>query len=32
LLTELTSLPIHEHCDRSESPRCCFEVEHPHDN
>jgi predicted ArsR family transcriptional regulator len=31
LLAELTSLPIHERCDRSESPRCCFEVVHPHD-
>jgi hypothetical protein len=30
LLTELTGLPIHEYCDRSESPRCCFEVAHPH--
>ena len=31
LLTELTGLPIHEHCDRGESPRCCFEVAHPND-
>jgi predicted ArsR family transcriptional regulator len=31
LLAELTGLPIHERCDRSESPRCCFEVAHPHD-
>src|SRR5215210_789530 len=30
LLAELTGLPIHEHCDRSESPRCCFEVTHSH--
>ncbi len=31
LLTELTGLPIHEHCDRDESPpRCCFEVSRPH--
>jgi predicted ArsR family transcriptional regulator len=30
LLTELTGLPIHEYCDRRESPRCCFEVAHPH--
>jgi predicted ArsR family transcriptional regulator len=30
LLTELTGLPIHEHCDRDESsPRCCFEVANP---
>ena len=26
LLTELTSVPIHEHCDRGDSPRCCFEA------
>ncbi len=26
LLTELTGVPIHEHCDRGENPRCCFEV------
>src|SRR5215210_312576 len=32
LLAELTGLPIHECCDRGESPRCCFEVAHPHDN
>jgi predicted ArsR family transcriptional regulator len=31
MLTELTGLPIHEHCDRGESPRCCFEVAHPSD-
>jgi predicted ArsR family transcriptional regulator len=30
LLAELTGLPIHEHCDRGESPRCCFEVAHTH--
>jgi predicted ArsR family transcriptional regulator len=30
LLTELTGLPIHEHCDRDESsPRSCFEVANP---
>ncbi len=27
LLTELTGVPIHEHCDRGDDPRCCFEVE-----
>lgn len=26
LLTELAGVPVHEHCDRSENPRCCFEV------
>ena len=26
LLTELAGVPIHEHCDRGEKPRCCFEV------
>jgi predicted ArsR family transcriptional regulator len=26
LLTELVSAPVHECCDRGESPRCCFEV------
>ena len=26
LLTELAGVPIHEHCDRGENPRCCFEV------
>jgi predicted ArsR family transcriptional regulator len=31
LLAELAGVPIHEHCDRGESPRCCFEVERPHD-
>jgi predicted ArsR family transcriptional regulator len=30
LLTELAGVPIHEHCDRGESPRCCFEVAYPH--
>jgi predicted ArsR family transcriptional regulator len=29
LLAELAGVPIHEHCDRSEKPRCCFEVAHP---
>jgi predicted ArsR family transcriptional regulator len=26
LLTELASVPVYEHCDRGERPRCCFEV------
>jgi len=26
LLTELVGIPVHEHCDRGERPRCCFEV------
>ncbi len=26
LLTELAGVLIHEHCDRDENPRCCFEV------
>ena len=26
LLTELTGVPIQEHCDRGEKPRCCFEA------
>ena len=26
LLTELAGVPVHEHCDRGERPRCCFEV------
>ena len=26
LLTELTGVPIHEHCDRGGNPRCCFEA------
>lgn len=26
LLTELAGVPIHEHCDRGDNPRCCFEV------
>ena len=29
LLAELAGVPIHEHCDRGESPRCRFEVAHP---
>jgi predicted ArsR family transcriptional regulator len=26
LLAELVGVPVHEHCDRGENPRCCFEV------
>ena len=26
LLAELAGVPIHEHCDRGDNPRCCFEV------
>ncbi len=26
LLTELVGVPVNEHCDRGENPRCCFEV------
>ncbi len=26
LLTELAGVPVYEHCDRAERPRCCFEV------
>jgi predicted ArsR family transcriptional regulator len=26
LLTELAGVPVHEHCERGERPRCCFEV------
>ncbi len=26
LLTELVGVPVHEHCDRGEKPRCCFEI------
>ena len=26
LLTELAGVPVYEHCDRGEKPRCCFEV------
>jgi predicted ArsR family transcriptional regulator len=31
LLTELAGVPIYEHCDRGERPRCCFEVALPED-
>jgi predicted ArsR family transcriptional regulator len=26
LLTELAGVPVYEHCDRGEKPRCCFEI------
>ncbi len=26
LLSELTGIPVHEHCDRGDIPRFCFEV------
>jgi predicted ArsR family transcriptional regulator len=26
VLTELSGVPVREHCDRGERPRCCFEV------
>jgi predicted ArsR family transcriptional regulator len=26
LIAELAGVPIHEHCDRGERPRCCFEI------
>jgi predicted ArsR family transcriptional regulator len=29
LLTDLAGVPIHEHCARSERPRCCFQVATP---
>jgi predicted ArsR family transcriptional regulator len=29
LLTELARVPVHEHCERGERPRCCFEVALP---
>ena len=31
LIAELAELPVREHCDRGESPRCCFEVARSHD-
>ena len=27
LITELAGVPVYEHCDRGERPRCCFEVD-----
>jgi hypothetical protein len=29
LLTDLAGVPIYEHCDLGERPRCCFEVATP---
>jgi len=26
MVAEVAGVPVHEHCDRSERPRCCFEV------
>jgi predicted ArsR family transcriptional regulator len=26
LIAELAGVPVHEHCDRGERPRCCFEI------
>lgn len=26
LISELADVPVHEHCDRGEKPRCCFEI------
>ncbi len=26
LLTKLAGVPVYEHCDRGERPRCCFKV------
>jgi predicted ArsR family transcriptional regulator len=31
LIAELAGVPVREHCDRGESPRCCFEVAYPHE-
>ena len=31
LLTELAGVPVHEHCERGERPRCRFEVALPDD-
>jgi predicted ArsR family transcriptional regulator len=31
LVSDLAGVPVQEHCDRGESPRCCFEVAPPHD-
>ena len=25
-LTEIVGVPVHEHCDKGERPRCCFEI------
>ena len=26
LLTELAGVPVYEHCDHGERPRCCFQI------
>ena len=26
LITEVAGVPVYEHCDRGDRPRCCFEV------
>jgi predicted ArsR family transcriptional regulator len=26
LVAEVAGVPVHEHCDRGEKPRCCFEI------
>jgi predicted ArsR family transcriptional regulator len=26
LVAEVAGVPVQEHCDRSEKPRCCFEI------
>ena len=31
LISELAGVPVYEHCDRGERPRCCFEVATSHD-
>jgi predicted ArsR family transcriptional regulator len=31
LLTELVGVPVHEHCERGERPRCCFKIALPND-
>jgi hypothetical protein len=31
LITELVGVPVHEHCERGESPRCRLEVAFPDD-
>jgi predicted ArsR family transcriptional regulator len=31
LIADLAGVPVRENCARGESPRCCFEVAHPHD-
>jgi predicted ArsR family transcriptional regulator len=31
LIAEVAGVPVHEHCDRTVKPRCCFEVALPED-